>query len=124
MMRTKAVVLLLVLAAPLVFAGTALASYWFFQGYLPRPDGTRSVFLGYRPAAPVYVRTSWSLCNHNMNIVFIKTDHSWLVNPMDWGYGCDQEVEDYQYGLYINYGCSNPDGKSQVYDNCYAGTGP
>lgn len=127
MIRGKAgVVLLLALSAALVWAGTAFAGYWFFQGHLPGTDtgGARTVFLGYRPAAPVYIRDSWSLCNHNMNRVYIKTDYSWFVQPDDYGYGCDQEYQDFQYGLYVNYGCQNPTGMSQVWDNCYAGTGP
>lgn len=50
--RKRLALVVLALGFPLVFAGPALASYWFFQGYLPLSDGTRAVFLGSHPTPP------------------------------------------------------------------------
>lgn len=125
MMIKKGVVLLILAAASLAFAGTAFASYWFFQGNLPRPDGTRSTFLGSDDNnPPVFIRESWSPCTHNMNIVLVNTDYSWTVKTFQLLNGCDQSFQDLSYPAHINYGCSNPTGDSQVYDNCYVGQNP
>lgn len=120
--RMKALVVLLAIVGPLVFSGAAVASYWFFTGYLPRPDGTRSVFLGSLPPPPAYVRTSWSPCTLNMNGVMIRRDYTWDVLHFYHANGCDQHAEDILYGEHVNYGCSNPAGQPQLWDNCYAGT--
>jgi hypothetical protein len=121
-MRKRLLVGVLAVATSLIFAGTSLASYWFFQGYLPRPDGTRSVFLGYAPPTPRYVRSSWSPCTHDMKAVFIRTDYSWEGHTFLYINGCDHHIMDQFPNAHVNYGCQNPEADPQVYDNCYAGT--
>lgn len=122
MTRMKVLLVLLLMAVPLVFASTAFAGYWFFQGNLPLSDGTRTVLLGSNPTTPVYVRESWSSCSHNMKYIFVENGGSWSGGTFYYSNGCDQHIMVQYPEFFDNYGCQNPDGDSTVYDNCYAGT--
>lgn len=130
MLRVRTLVLLVTVSVALVFAGTAWASYWFFQGYLPLENGvfTRTVlYYQYESATlepPVYVRESWSSCTHNMLWIFVQNTGNWEGGPFYYSEGCDQNIQDQYAILDKNWGCENPSGDSQVYDNCYAGASP
>jgi hypothetical protein len=115
-------------AAATVLAATfassaAAASYWFYNGYLPRPaNGNRYILLGSNPAPPVYQRESWSACTHNMLLIQIENGGSWDGITLHYSNGCDQTQMVQYPDLHDNYGCENPAGLSQVYVNCRAGT--
>lgn len=121
-MQRRLALVALIVGLPLVFAGPALAGYWFFKGYLPLSDGTRTVFLGSRPIPPVYIRSSWAPCTHNMKGVMIRTDYTWEGVIFNYANGCDQHFMDQFPEAHLDYGCQNPGGDAQVWDNCYAGT--
>jgi hypothetical protein len=130
--RTKALVLSLALAMSLILAGSAWASYWFYQGNLPGPmsNGARAVFYyqfetqGLTP--PIYVRESWDNgCQQDMNYAWINLNSgSWFVGTFFPQNGCDQHVQDTQPNRHLDWGCENPYADPVVYDNCYAGSYP
>jgi hypothetical protein len=110
-----------------VFVSSAFAaSYWFYQGYLPRPsNGDRFVWLGSNPPPAVYQRESWAACTHNMKLLEKrKSDGGWSGVTLFYSNGCDQEMMEQYPEFFDDYGCENPVGLSQVYVNCRAGTNP
>lgn len=122
-LRLVAIAAAAVIAA--VFSSSAVAaSYWFYQGNLPTSSGARTVLLGSNPTPPVYQRESWSACTHNMKYIAVQTNGSWSGGTFYYSNGCDQEIMVQYPEFFNNYGCQNPDGLSQVYVNCRAGTNP
>lgn len=57
-----------------------------------------------------------------MKAVMIRTDYTWEGFVLNYVNGCDQHVMDQYPELHLTYGCENPTGDSQIWDNCYAGT--
>jgi hypothetical protein len=122
--RIASLVLATIFAAVFVQTASA-ASYWFYQGYLPRPiNGDRFVLLGSEPPWPIYQRESWAACTHNMKYIQIDNSGNWDGGTFSYSTGCDHEIMVQYPDLHTNYGCENPAGLSQVYVNCRAGTNP
>ena len=86
------------IAATVFFAFTARArgehtGWWFWTGYLPKADGTRTVLHGDN-APPTSIRVSWSPCYHRMRWIKIENSGSWLGGNFYAANGCDQDVLD------------------------------
>jgi hypothetical protein len=112
--------IIVALAVP-VGAHASHTGYWFFQGNLPRPDGTRAVLHG-NQSWPVYIRISWSPCDHRMVWVQVATGGSWDTGSF-YPPSCDQWLQVQYPDLHNNYGCENPPGFASVWANCHVGSG-
>ena len=115
--------------AVLVPAG-AQASYWFFNGYLPLSDGTRSVHKAH-DCCDIwqYNRISWTSGSHVMNNLGIQYNGNWIsLQTPDYVY--DYEITwrtEYLNGDGINRaGCQIPASWAwyAVWTNCRFGIGP
>jgi hypothetical protein len=111
-----------VLAAALVFAAAARAAtpYWFFQGWLPRFDGTRTVHHALASCCQTnWMRMNFWPPNHYMNFILIAKDGRWL------GFHSFQtdNVLGFEPSTYSRGGCQNPTAFfDQIYTNCHIGT--
>jgi hypothetical protein len=104
----------------LALAPAAFADYWFFQGWLPRPDGTIAV---HTPADRNccypdinYVRISWQCGTHQMVYFFIEGNGNWETYRTTSS--CDEEHW-YNWHYYLGGGCENPPGYYTVWTNCH-----
>ena len=109
--------LLAVAAFALLFVGVARAHpYWFFQGYLPKSDGTREVF-----KANVCcdrwneTRMSWEVGSHEQCHVLIRR------SDYGWDRECNStydSIGDYSTEYYVKAGCQNPYPWGATWTNC------
>lgn len=92
-------------------AGASHSTYWFYQGYLEKADGTRYVHHEDPPgccADSFVVRMSWSVNTHDMSFIAIHNDGSWHGFGHPW-YDPDHEVR-FPSDTYNRGGCQNPSG--------------
>jgi hypothetical protein len=109
----------------LIAPGAATAShgsYWFYRGYLPTSDGTRTVHHA-NVCCETYqwIRMSWECNTHDMNFVAIQYGGSWDFFNASW-WECDTYAG-YHSGFYARGGCQNPprSGYYTVWTNCRVG---
>lgn len=119
---------LAVIGAAITLAAASVASashsgYWFFQGYLQRPDGTRTVHHEDPPgccADSFVVRMSWEVNTHDMNFIAIHNDGSWHGFSHPW-YDPDNEAR-FPSDTYKRGGCQNPSSYAfyrAIWTNCH-----
>jgi hypothetical protein len=105
------------------------SDYWFFNGYLPRPDGTYTKHhadppdpFGSNPDSFV-IRMSWSVDTHNMRFIAIRNNGSWdgfWAQEFHDSWDYDQEAR-FPDDMYTRGGCQNhPDWNWwTVWTNCH-----
>jgi hypothetical protein len=104
-------------------AGASHTGYWYWQGWLPKADGTRTVLHGNICCGSNYSeRISWDCSTpqgqHQMKTIYVRLDGGW-DNTTYFYYpgGCDQSGFG-SSGGYGNYGCQNPPTFPLTYVNC------
>jgi len=111
---------LVALALPAA-AGAGHSGYWFYQGYLPKADGTRTVLHSTYPCCDHtnFVRMSWTWGTHSMNFVFVGANGNWSFWE-SWSYDETVPVIVGPYGA-RSAGCQNPPriGYYAVWTNCH-----
>ena len=103
-------------------------SYWFFRGYLPKSDGTRSVFHDTCPhtSCPnLVLRMSFECNSKQMDELAIRRrDYSWVLIIRRDPWECD-DYSALHYEDYVQGGCRNPSVPPYiwVWTNCRVGNG-
>jgi hypothetical protein len=96
--------------------------YWFWQGFLPKADGTRAAFHGHTSGAQWFVRVSWDCVNfprHDFNVVKIEqATGEWDFERLDGSSFCDWTVNG-TGNFWNNFGCQNPVGLAKTWANCH-----
>jgi hypothetical protein len=120
------IAVLVVAACVLLLAPAAATAshsgYWFFRGWLPTGDGTRTVH--HEVVCCDWVnalRMSWECNTHDMNFVFIRYNGSWDFANAPW-YDCDTYIF-FSAEHHARGGCQNPPrpGYYTVWTNCRIG---
>ncbi len=102
-------------------------SYWFFTGYLPKSDGTRTVTHG--GCAPIScpnlaLRQSFQCNLKDMRQIFIRrSDYGW-DGFIQYAWDCD-DTSAIHWDVHIAAGCQNPNAPpyTLVWVNCRVGNG-
>jgi hypothetical protein len=121
--RRSAVAAALVVAAA-ASPSAALAAYWFWQGYLPKSDGARTVLNAFSPYEYDYIRMSWNgLATDNMNFVdTLRINGRWEIIWTGHVVSYDIDFGPDNGAYYASGGCQVPQGVvGQVYTNCHTG---
>lgn len=112
----------LLLVVPAAASASHGGGYWFFRGWLPKSDGTRTAHHE-TVCCNEYnaIRMSWECNTHDMNFVFIAFNGSWDFMNAPW-WDCDTAAG-FSTWYYARGGCQNPPrpGYYTVWTNCRVG---